>query len=287
MEAILSDRTIPHAPPRTFLGYPQSGSREPVTAVLADRVLKWVSNEQPPFQKLDVAQCIDAYATDQDRRYSDVLLVSLAKSVDYEDHLLFGTFDGLQTSNATVIASPDGSALGPTFDNVNDNSGKAPWSWMCAFETQAYISGCPIDEIAPGGQWTYGNTTVDYCLSRVFPQACELNFSLQIALAVLICNLGKVTAMCLAFYGFQKRKPLLTTGDAIASFLQHPDPVTKDNRLISTWAVDRSFFRADRWKRELLTGPGFGTLKDVVQWKPDRRPWAGSASRSYYLVIFM
>ena len=290
MEIVLSDNEIPRAPPRTDLGYPQAISTAPVKAILADHVLKWVSNEQPPFQKLSVAQCIAAYATEESHRYGDVLLVSHAKSVDYEDHFLFGTFDGISTSNATMIASPDGSALTPTFDNINDNAGLVPWSWMCAFGTagtQAYSEGCPIDEIAPNGRWVYGNTTVEYCLSRVYPPACELDFSLQIALAVLICNLGKIIAMCLAFHGFQRRKPLLTTGDCIASFLEKSDPVTKHSRLISQWAIDRPILRVGRWKQEHITDSGLGVMRDVVRWKPLRRPWASKADRSYCLVLPM
>ena len=55
---------------------------------------------------------------------------------------------------------------------------------------------------------------------------CKLEFSLAFALIVLACNIGKVCAI--AFLLWKYRAPLLVTiGDAIASFLEEPDPTTK------------------------------------------------------------
>jgi hypothetical protein len=68
--------------------------------------------------------------------------------------------------------------------------------------------------------------SVDHCFSQKMPEACGLFYQLPIALAIIICNLIKV--ICIWFLLRRDRRDLfLTVGDAISSFLQRPDPTTK------------------------------------------------------------
>lgn len=73
---------------------------------------------------------------------------------------------------------------------------------------------------------------VSYCLSLPVEEKCELQFSLPISLVVIICNAVKVLCMILTL--LESRDDILVTvGDAIASFLQAPDPHTKGMSMLS------------------------------------------------------
>ncbi|OJJ46443.1 hypothetical protein ASPZODRAFT_2129457 [Penicilliopsis zonata CBS 506.65] len=66
------------------------------------------------------------------------------------------------------------------------------------------------------------------CLAVRSHGNCEARFSPLIATAISLATLVKVTVMFLAArIGRGRARPLLTIGDAIHSFLQHPDPTTQ------------------------------------------------------------
>lgn len=67
---------------------------------------------------------------------------------------------------------------------------------------------------------------VTSCLSKRLPQQCKLQASLHIMLIVLLLNAVKAAVMVRVVY-WLKNRPVLTIGDAIASFLERPDPGTQ------------------------------------------------------------
>jgi hypothetical protein len=67
---------------------------------------------------------------------------------------------------------------------------------------------------------------VDHCLSLRTSEECRLFYHLPIALAMIICNLIKIVCIWLLLR-IDRRDLILTMGDAISSFLQRPDPTTK------------------------------------------------------------
>ena len=69
-------------------------------------------------------------------------------------------------------------------------------------------------------------TWVQYCLSQHVEEHCKLQFSLVIMIIVMICNLTKT--ICMGWIAWkQDPEPLVTLGDAIVSFLDRPDIMTK------------------------------------------------------------
>ncbi len=71
---------------------------------------------------------------------------------------------------------------------------------------------------------------IDHCLSRRPAGKCQLQFSLPIMSIVMICNLTKAVCMLLTIR-HRFATPILTLGDAVASFLKRPDIYTKNNCL--------------------------------------------------------
>jgi hypothetical protein len=79
-------------------------------------------------------------------------------------------------------------------------------------------------------QWRPYGFPIDYCLARKVEPRCKLQLSRDILVAVIICNLLKAAAM-IATLLFQQEPALVTTGDAISSWLQYPDEMTANQCL--------------------------------------------------------
>ena len=70
----------------------------------------------------------------------------------------------------------------------------------------------------------FGRYPISYCLAKP-NKRCRLQFSLAIMFVIIICN--AIKAICMTSLIWTQSKPLLTIGDAIASFLENPDPTTE------------------------------------------------------------
>ncbi|KAF2463992.1 uncharacterized protein BDR25DRAFT_195847, partial [Lindgomyces ingoldianus] len=89
--------------------------------------------------------------------------------------------------------------------------------------------------------------SIAYCLSERVPEQCKVQSSLYLAIVVIVLNLIKAFVMFSLAVGV-KEMPLMTIGDAIASFLCRPDPSSESMCLISKKDIKRG-------KNSWLKGP--------------------------------
>ena len=189
--------------------------------------------------KLDAEQCFLTYGDVLLSKYGDVLMVSTTRN---------------STNSLLAIADNDYS-----FNNLGDNN----WCTTSALPIQT----CGPETFAHNAQdWNVNGNPIDYCLSQEVDEKCALQFSLPIMLIVIICNLIKTTCMVLMVLK-EGSHPLVTVGDAIASFLVEPDPATKNLCL-----ADKYFFRDEKWQARILI------------WIPERHRWFWAASATRWLV---
>jgi hypothetical protein len=73
---------------------------------------------------------------------------------------------------------------------------------------------------------------VDYCLSDPAPSRCQLHFNLAIAVVVTVLNFVKAALMFYVAYS-TKESPLMTMGDAVASFIDEKDDTTNKMGMLS------------------------------------------------------
>ncbi|KAL8743097.1 MAG: hypothetical protein Q9184_008155, partial [Pyrenodesmia sp. 2 TL-2023] len=158
-----------------------------------------------------------------------------------------------------------------------DNGGGPSFNWMCDMYPEAehgiHNEQCRLDVLLPkAAEWAIRSNRrndpdeppivvwqpdpVDYCLSRQVEENCRLQFSLALVL-VIICNFVKAVCMILMVYRHDA-KPLVTLGDAIASFLNDPDCTTQGNCVATKHAFPRH-----AWARE----PCRWATKDVYWFK--------------------
>ncbi len=113
-----------------------------------------------------------------------------------------------------------------------------------------------IVEPVDGSEYLYRTTEsrIQYCLTKPDEEHCRLQFSLAIMIIVITCNLLKTICMSIIAWK-QDREPLVTLGDAVASFLDRPDMTTKGNCIVGKTRFKGSkswdFFQS-RWGRKRL-----------------------------------
>jgi hypothetical protein len=158
-----------------------------------------------------------------------------------------------------------------------------PYDWICGGTTSIPLVGgfCSIKhKLIDPNSWTmeagpFLDTTgiasasgnVQYCLSETTPSKCQLQFNLPLLALVVLFNFIKV--ICMATVAIRMRdNPLVTVGDAIASFTANPDPLTKDMCLVS----QRDFLD----KKE---------TRAPIPYQPRRTRWMATASEQHWLTI--
>ncbi|KAF3045926.1 hypothetical protein E8E12_007517 [Didymella heteroderae] len=106
---------------------------------------------------------------------------------------------------------------------------------------------------------------INYCLSESADPKCRLHFNTVIAVIVTVLNFFKAVLMFYIVYS-TKENPLMTIGDAVASFLDEKDVSTKGSGLQSLTDL----------KKDYSVG--------VRTWDAQRRRWKDATSRKRRFV---
>lgn len=117
-------------------------------------------------------------------------------------------------------------------------------------------------------------SAVSYCLAQPALSSdgsCTVNLNGTLFIVVLALNI--LSLLVTAYVLFLPRfTPLVTLGDAIASFLRGPDPATRSNALLT--------------KANITTGLGGWGFTEGKYWAPTRSPrYFGTASRAQWVTV--
>lgn len=182
--------------------------------------------DQTRFQNLSNHDCIAAYKTSFVSGRSNVLAI---------------THDSDSSSNNTLFFAESVS--------VSEHDGMTPWSWICSkysYWNDLCVTTTPRNN---GTDWSVGFKSIDYCISETTTKACRVQFSLYMLVAVIACNAIKtacifVTMWCRKAHKDESDRPILTVGDAVASYLEIPDELTRGRCLMCKCAPWRDSLRA-------------------------------------------
>lgn len=146
------------------------------------------------------------------------------------------------------------------------------------------------DILTQAAQWTMQSCKAEYCLSETVSGSdgvCGYYFNIAIIVVVLICNIGKLAAVSYVAFGTFP-DPLITIGDAAASFLEAPDTTTGGMCLFGREDIVAAGKRTSctdfvpRW-------PNYQSSKKFPKdWQPIKRRWFNAASMkrwSWCLVL--
>jgi hypothetical protein len=158
--------------------------------------------------RLDAADCITAYATTYQTKHGGLILV---------------TEDVNATSGYERVGFQD-----VYVPSQQPPPGGDPYRWMCPEDPTNWCSTYLPNLYSEAEQdaWVvHGdsrNYTVTSCLSAPLPEHCKLQYSLPLTITVIVVNFIKAAILCYMSVTTSEL-PLLTTGDAVASFLRRPD----------------------------------------------------------------
>ncbi|GLA89221.1 hypothetical protein AtubIFM56815_003693 [Aspergillus tubingensis] len=147
------------------------------------------------------------------------------------------------------------------------NSSSLQWGYSSVYDYVKAVGKSNVERLVDEGKWTAeglewtkrtiavdnSEITISYCMEKTMTQRCRLLFSPSIALAVILFNLTKVVCMYLTAKT-DRSEIFLRVGDAISSFLAHPDPTTKGRCLMSRADMARGPHQWEplpRWKKSI------------------------------------
>ncbi|KIX96455.1 uncharacterized protein Z520_07721 [Fonsecaea multimorphosa CBS 102226] len=194
------------------------------------------------FERLDVSECVTAYAQQVVSSRRDLIVVVDAPSYDvkycpsaYTSLTCFYANPNVTNSIIQIYSSEYGNWI----------YASTSYAWMCA----DYVSGCgdPAVTKSMKTSWTLYDYPVDYCLSERVQEDCTFRMSVPIMLIVCVCNITKLVCLVLALL-LIKEAPLLTIGDAVASFMRNKDPNTTNMALVPRSEFDQK----SNWKPKSL-----------------------------------
>lgn len=178
------------------------------------------------LQNLSNDACLKAYRNELVPDRLDVLAISSA----------------FNPNTSLLSYSPNNVGYGQYTLSPTDLSGtgvSASYAWTCVQATREDGYHFPHYHCASPVNWTVLDFPIEYCLSQPAESSCKLQFSLIIMVIVILCNFSKTLCMILTIWK-PSSVPLLTLGDAIASFLDQPDPNTANNCLAGKHRFQRA-----------------------------------------------
>ncbi|KAF9890173.1 hypothetical protein FE257_006334 [Aspergillus nanangensis] len=175
--------------------------------------------------RLDNSACVDAYATAYQSQHGSVVVVT--DDITPADHYsLAYTETVFNPANQAVV-------------------GASGFNWLCqdlqhheyTWQITPCITFLPnVRAQVAANNWTVGGHKVDYCLAEEVAPHCKLQYSLPLILIVIAFNLVKAIILCYSAFAWTET-PILTTGDAIASFLRTPDRFSTGTSRLTMHAV--------------------------------------------------
>ena len=225
------------------------------------------------FRNLTNEECMTTYGTSFLTGYSDVLLITNATATNATD-TLFAAAEEYQV------------AFGISY------------SWICADRDPDL--GCNIGDFRQhAANWTIQKKPIEYCISKLEPAHCKLQVSITILAVVIVMNACKSASMFWLL--FNQRVPTLVTvslpcivfrkalelfadhlfssqiGDAVASYLDEPDELTKGRCLMGKRDVDEGLMK---WRVKPLKQPILDVLPKACEKMTKRSPgrWISAVS---------
>ena len=169
----------------------------------SDAIYAYFKNMQesaPSWEKLEVNECLQAYASAFLSSRRNVILISSATS-----------------SNNSILDY--GAADFDTGDYTEN------W-WICSkIGNDGGHQTCNADQVSQT-PWTVFDYPIEYCLSERVDSICSIDFSEKIMFVVIGFNAFKVLLMIWVLVRYDAEHILISVGDAAASFLRFEDQAT-------------------------------------------------------------
>ena len=258
--------------------------------------LDYLHENSSIFIDLAPTECLKAYDTAFTTNIAEVLVVtsepdsvngsvSMMMSPDSDIPSVMDSYNLYICAGGLRIPLSKSFEKFPADPYVLDYTGDYADGWACIderlecdAESCRNASKCSASSVAMGpGNWTMNGYHVQNCLARRTTEKCSVQFVIPILIVVTVSNLCKTVCMIVSLT--LKERPLLTQGDAIASFLASPDIHTEDRCL---WTQDMTINVQSSRSESIRNKDG----NPPLQWQRRRKRWFHSASfRTWVMCI--
>ncbi|KAI0117928.1 hypothetical protein GGR51DRAFT_545815 [Nemania sp. FL0031] len=135
----------------------------------------------------------------------------------------------------------------------------------------------PYHTMTSGLQQNSFNLSISYCLAEPVENICQIGLSPGLLLGVALCVVAKTITAFVVTTALNRpeHKPLVTLGDAIASFIERPDPVTAGLCTVGQKQIRAAMRQKDAY---LVPGPR--------QWTGPQQTWASAIPVSVWLISY-
>jgi hypothetical protein len=260
------------------------------------RLQDYLSADSSRYERLDAAECIQAYAKNFLPQRSNVILTGEVVDETTVYHAKLGIMislgDPLKQNhpwssnntqkwardvyrNSSLMSIMTGKTPVDYMSSI-DRSGLPPW--LCRNQSNYNTQTCSTNEInqikdlAAAGDLILDGLRVTGCASQKTAGKCGMNFNQDIAIVVIVMNLMKGILITLVYFTWRDR-PILTIGDAIATFMIDPDATAKDACLASS-----RHFETDR-------NPNYTPPPKPYRYYRHRRASLAGASSWFWFLI--
>jgi hypothetical protein len=155
--------------------------------------------------------------------------------------------------------------------------------WQCASHQ---IKRCDVDnnlEVPRDrSKWEPYESPIKYCVVEQVEERCKLQFSFPIAILVIASNLIKAICMALMLLAYRNHVALVTLGDAVAHFLDQPDPETRGR------CLHGKALMVAEWNWEVTHGAEKGGLGvEPERFVPKKIRWAMAPGTGMWLSTYV
>jgi hypothetical protein len=264
---------------------------------LTDQIRQEDGNMVPRYQELSTAECFERYNVQFLSNIGNLYLVQASPAVWRNpdvDVVVFNRSGEFTWHNRVEYENtkPEERGDSETRDlrsqdmnfphlsmpyNYNSNGWRCPSHIKntCDVENEHEV---PLDR----SLWQPYERPVKHCLIEQVPESCQVQFAFPFAILVIVCNVIKATCMALLLFKFRKYTPLVTIGDAVASFLEHPDPETRGRCLYSRRLIEKG------WNWETANGAKKGELDtEPERFDPVRKRWGSAPSNGRWFATYI
>ena len=187
----------------------------------------WTSAMNQPWDNITKEDCYSIFSAPYLHDYMNVILVTNVSSATYEKSWLANT---AQLANTAGLINEAGSSVWL----CGSRNCKPDMSLVKSWNVSFTVNVPQKDAFSPFLKSTHYGTQiafVKYCIAEPTQPSCTMELSPQLLVAAIVCNVVKVAILILLLCS--TFTPLVTIGDAIASYIDEPDPSTKDLGAIS------------------------------------------------------
>lgn len=226
-----------------------------------------IFNNRESLEALDLNECMKTYSGSFLSTWSDLLLVMNETAAAATLHNTPNVTNAMDLVYNVWFTEPG--QHGPYWTCPNMTAKHCTYNCTCEFNNKG---------LKPHQNVSVSRIPVSYCLARPTQPHCKVDIAVSLLVVVVTCNFIKVTCFIIATIAW-KFEPLATVGDAVASYLNNPDPTTQGLALASEEDV-RRLGRRPRGVQRRIQPRG---LEQSMQ-SAKARPWMSDCGPQYHLA---